>query len=361
MSNIINATTPLLVESSLTPSGTSRILRGSRVSIKDAATGSLIDADSIYLTVTDSADEVQYLLTPDTLPPIETDPGPVYSVDEIDVTGFPSGDISLVWSITDEDGYTYSSSIAVEYGSHPPLVVVADQSATVQDSTFTLDEAKTLWVKVTDSQGNPIDGYDVQWVTYDTDTNSVVERVDASLSAVGSGLYSVTHTFSATDYAAELHRYEGYWRFQRVSGGIWYEISGTRQPIRVYGATTDVQAGSLAYCTPQDVRTLQPGIDSFLSANNTTPGDREILLQSHIGVVSRRIHEQVKNSPARNKRELLRDWCALATALEIVSAAAAFSKQAAIDPFMRNLRKRVNRARAAVWGRHRTIRIGSRS
>ena len=338
-----------------------RTLKGANVFFTDAST--LINSvmDVVYCVVTDANGDTQYTLTPVSTPAIELEtPANVYYVEEIDVTSFPDGDITLTWT-GNLDGYTYTDTQTIKFNSAPAMVFVSGQTDTLEDFNVVLGQPKTFTCKLRDSLNNVVDSYATRLAFYDRLTGSIKEYVSGTLKAAGSGYWYVTHTLNSVDYAATIDRYEVVWQYQSSSGSAWYEVKNSRQELQIYTEVTDVQVGPITYCTNSYIRTLFPGIDGFLEDLNPNQAEREILLNAKREEVSARIYATVKNSRARAKRDLLKTWEAYEVYRSLLVSAHAFAKFAVEDTQIRQIDKMIQRIRYSIFGSVSTLRIGGRS
>jgi len=323
----------------------------------DDTTGSGVAWDDGYLAVVDSTGTLQYLLTTSTSPAITVKNGYFYYVSEIDVTGFPSGNITLSWTAT-VDGYDYAKSYTVQVDPNVSLQVMADLSHQVQDSQVILDSAKQLSILLMDAAGNRYDGYACRAKVQDWRNLTLVETIDLSLVSTGSGLWSVSHTFTTANYTAALDRYEIWYEFQESDGGAWTEVEDSRMFLRVQGATNDVIAGPLSYCSPSDVRKTFPGIDKYLMAVNDSVAERDLVLLERIREASLHIDAAIKNTQMLQKRDLLRKWCAWEAIYDILITAHRFAQFGIADDQLKEIRRKIAKTRVAIFGHSAFIRVG---
>ena len=337
-----------------------RILKGANCFFEDSSTGANVEMDSIYCVVSDITNATQYTLTEVSTPPIQLEiPTNVYYIDEIDVTNFRDGDITLSW-VGEIDGYEYTDTQTVKFNTAPDMIFVSGQTDTLEDFDVVLAQPKTFSCKIRDAVNNPVDGYATRLAIYDRHTTSITEYVAGSLKATGSGYWSVTKTFTSTNYSGSLDRYEIYWLYQSSDGAAWVEIKNSRQKLRIYSEVTDVQVGPITYSTNSIIRQTFPGVDRFLEDVAPNQAEREMLLNRKREEVSQRIYQQIKNSPARTKRELLATWEAYEVYRTLLLTAHAFAKFAVKDNQLRELDRMIIRIRDSIFGSVSTVRVGGR-
>lgn len=359
MTVVPSATGGLLVDGHF-DDNSDRLLKGANIWFADASTALATVMDSVVLVVKDSDATTQYTLTSVSVPAITIEtPANVYTVSEIDVTGFPTGDVTLNWTGT-LDGYEYDLVQTVAFDQTPDMVFVEGLTDTIEDSDVVLGASKVFTVRVRDSLNHPVDGYEVRAVFTDRQTGSVIERPDATLKALGTGLWTVTHTIAALTYSPDLDRYELSWDIQLEAGGSWFEIANSRRPLKIYGATADVTTGPLTYTTNDDIRKTIVGIDAFLADILPNQGEREILLNNKRQEASVYIHNMIKNTRVRAKTELLGQLEAYMVYRLVLLSAHGFAKFAVNDGQLELLDKHIKRLMANIFSPIATIRIGGR-
>lgn len=358
---LIPATRGAYYASGVFSSNSNRIIKGANVFFQDADTGLATEMDSITLEVVDNDGDVQYLLTTASTPAILLEvPDNVYVVDEIDVTGFTDGDITLSWTGT-YDGYEYTAEHVIAFDNAPDMVFVSGATDTLEDFSAVIDEAKTYTVRARDTLNNPIDGYNARLVFLDTRNGTVVERVDGTLQATGSGLWKVTKTLTSPTYAAELERYEVYWEMQlEEEVTTYFEITHSRHPLKVFLDSSNVTAGPMTYNTNESLRRYFPQIDKFLEDVVPNQAEREILLNQKRLEASHLVHPFIKNARIRVKRDLIEMWEAYETYRLILLNAHAFAKFAVDDGQVEYLDRQIKRIKGTLFSPVSTVRIGGR-
>lgn len=337
-----------------------RILQNANVFFEDSSTGLVLEMDSITLQVSDAAGVEQYTLSTVSSPAIVMEePANVYVVDEIDVTGFPDGDISLTWTAT-YDGYEYTHVQTVAFENTPDMIFVTGLTDTLEDFSIVLGQAKLFTVRARDSIQNAIDGYAVRIAIVDRDNAAVKERVDATLKAAGTGLWTVSHTLTTNTYSADLDRYELYWEMQIEASGSWFEIANSRRPLKVYNLTSDIETGPLTYTSNATIRRVFPGIDRFLEDVVPNQGEREIMLNQKRSEANTLIYPFVKNARIRARRDILELWEAYEVYRLVLLTAHAFSKFAVNDGQLALLDKQIKRIKYTVFSPISTVRVGGR-
>jgi hypothetical protein len=318
-----------------------------------------IEVAAVTLTVTDSEDQDQYLLTVLSTPSIEIDAAFVYSVDQIDVSDFPSGDITLTWTFeVDSTDYTYTQTVSFEQA--PPMVFISGQTATLQDNYIVLDQAKTFTVRISDSLGNPIDGYSAELVIWDK-SNATSTEIAAELSSAGSGLWTAAYTPSSSTFNGGLDRYEIYWLVKITEGSAWTEVYGSRQSVVTYLPSSGISTGPICYNTNQSLREAFPGVDNFLSQLAVTQGEREILLNRKRLEASSIIETKIRNHHKKINRYALELLANYETYRLILLSAHSFAKFAVKDSQLAEMNKAIARLYSSLFGNISTIRIGARA
>lgn len=308
--------------------------------------------DSVYLTITD-ADGSTEVVTDIS----NTEDFIYYPTDDLDVTGYPAGNITLDWSMT-VSGVDLTHQQIVEYSDPVPVNVTSASVASKTNNQVHLDSAHAFNILLEDSVGNVVDCYAARVVFYDTNTSSIIETQEASLSAVGSGLWSKTHTLASATYNAELRRYQHYWEVKINSGSSWTKIDNSLEWLDVYPIISDVQAGSLGYCTIQDLRTAFPFIDDHLDQFVLQQSERDIVLQQLISNVSEEIHEKVQGTKAQGKVDLLKQWCVIQCAVDLLTTyAPAYGRFADTNLQIKHLKQKLFRVKQTLLGRNRQLLI----
>jgi len=318
---------------------------------------SKISGSGVTLEVKDSEGTQQYLLTQATSPAVVLNSGSnVYYVDSVDVTAFPEGNIDFIWSITSGSDYVLTSSL--DLSNPPDVVFVQGQTATLQDFSLVLGQAKTFNIRLQDATGNPFDGNACRVVFSDTLNGSIIERVDASLTGSGQGLWGVQHTPASSSYTAALNRYELFWEAQLQSGGNYFEVENSRHLFQIYGATGNIKSSDLTYCTNQDLRTNIIGINNLLSNQINDLGEMEIILNQQRLGASSLISQFLKANPqARTSRELLRQWEIHLVWEKILVNAPLFSKMASNGLALKEVQKQRYQIESAIVGPIQFLRI----
>lgn len=333
-----------------------RILADANIYFVDSGTMNNTEMDSVVLLVKDSSGATQYTLTEQSTPAIDKDTSNLYSVEEIDVSAFPDGDITLEWTGT-LDSVDYNLTQTISYNTAPDMVFVNGETDTLPEFTFVLEQAKTLTLKTINSVGVPVDGYAVRLAIADTDTTGTT-YYDATNTSTG--VYTVSVTLSATTFYASTDRYEIYWVIQLSNNGTWYEVANSRVPVIIYGETCSVQTGPITYSSNESIRRLHPGIDAFLSDVVSNQGEREIRLNTARISASALIEPFIKNSRARYKKNLLEQWEAAEVYRDLLINAHAFAKFGGGDEQLKALDKKIGRIKAALFGPIQTFAIGGR-
>lgn len=334
-----------------------RYLQNANVYFVDADSGVAVEVDAITLSVVDAAETEQYLLSTVTTPAIELDdPGTVYTVDAIDVSDFPDGDITLNWTGT-LDGYDYTATQTIAYNTAPDMVFVSGMTDTLADYKCVLGQAKTFSIRVVDALSNPITTNAVRGVIYDR-KNASTETVSASLVSAGSGVWTFTHTLSSGSYAADLERYELYWEIQLSESGSYSEIRNSRVPLEVYSPLSEVTTGGLTYSTNSAIRQSVPDIDTLLAEINSNQAEREMILNRARWEASVVITEQVRSSKRNLRRDILELWEIYEVYRDILTKAHGFSRN---DRQLEAMDKKISRLKCTLFAPISTIRVGRRA
>ena len=272
-----------------------RNLRGANVFFIDSTTAQPVEVDAVTLTIEDSEGTTQAVLYDVSVPPVVFDDvSGLYSVDSIDVSGYPSGDITLNWEGT-LDGYSYTSTQTVNYQSAPSMVFVNGYTQSVNDYKVVLGQAKTLTIKLQDALSNPITTASVRAGVLDYINGGVVEYFSASLVSAGTGIWSFTNTFNSGTYTSALRRYELFWEVNIASQG-YTEVLKSRTPLEVYGTIGSVTTGNQTNCSNQQIRETFPNIDELLTNYSPNQAERELILNRARVEASILINENFKNT-----------------------------------------------------------------
>ena len=272
-----------------------RHLRGANIYFIDSVTADVIEMDSVTLEIVDSEGTTQAVLYDGSVPPVVFDEvSGLYSVDSIDVSGYPSGAITLNWENV-LDGYSYTSTQTVNYQSAPSMVFVNGYTQSVNDYKVVLGQAKTLTIKLQDALSNPITSAVVRAGVLDYINGGVVEYFAASLVSAGTGIWSFTNTFNSGTYTTALRRYELFWEVNINSQG-YTEVLKSRTPLEVYGTIGSVTTGNQTNCSNQQIRETFPNIDDILTNYSANQAERELILNRARVEASILINENFKNT-----------------------------------------------------------------
>jgi len=346
--------TPLIVNGNY-DSTTTYVISGANVTFKNAD-GDEVFVDSIYLAVEDSLGDV-VTITDSTIPAITTT-GYSYRVEEIDVTGYPTGDITLTWT-GELDGYEHTRAYTVAYGTTSNIVVIPGLTATTTDTSVRQDTDTKLYIKLQDLNGNAVDGYGVRARFRDRINNSVVVHTEvATLEATGSGLWSISYDFDSAIFSTGTDRYEIYWEYQLEDGDSWREVANSHHLLSVNADGTSLTTAPLAYCSEQDVRTILPSIDKYLIPLDSNKSNRDLLLQNAIHEVSLRIHNNIdrKFDMTSNNRSMVKYWCAYEVAVDIVGLS---SDNLAENGVLKRLKYKVREYKLSLFGHNNFTPVGS--
>lgn len=307
------------------------------------------ELDYIYCTITDSDGNIT------TETDVSNTDGYIYYIDEIDVTGYPSGDITLTWVMTKGDSELTHDQV-IEYSSPVDINLTADVIASRTNLNVSLDTIHQFNIVLQDDAGNRVDANGARIVFYDTTGSAIVETVSATGTGNGSGLFSVSHTLSSSLYSASLDRYQIYWEYQLTSGSNYTTVNDSLEYIQIYGSPGELGSGSLGYCTVTDVRTNYPFIDQYLSAYQTKQGEREIILQKAIYNVSQELDRQVKD--LKVNRNILEQWCALQVVIDIITGfGPAMGRFQDSNLQIKHLKQKLFRIKQSILGKNRIVSL----
>lgn len=349
---VVGGTRGSIIAEASFDSNNTRTIKGANVYFKDAY-GDNIEVEDIYLTITDSEDSLEVIDTDD----ISVEDGYIYYVEEIDITGYPSGDITLVWNATlNENPIDYTE--IVEYSSSPGVIITAGFTATKTSNKVVLDQPHVFNIILTDSAGNKLDGNLARLVIYDTSSASIKETINGTLQATGSGFWSVTHTLSSSTYSQSKERYYFYWEWQSLTNGVYGTVDGSLEWIEIYSNVATVKASNNGFCSIQDIRNTFPAIDEFMSISNTNQGDRELILQQAIVDISGEIEEAVWFSKVRHKHKLLKQYCVWKIVFDMITTQSiSFARQPSDNQQLKNIRQKIFRIEQSLFGHNRRFTI----
>jgi len=344
-------TIPLYVDSNFSDNNTATI-KGANVTFLSGGVGTQMDA--VYLEVIDSEGTIT-TLTEAGNPPIYFS-GASYFVDSIDITGYPDGNISLIWTgeLSSTD-YVLSSSIA--YGNTVAPIVLAGIEYTTHDATARQNTNKTYSIRLQDRNGVFVDGNAARFEFRDRlDTNRLVTTVSASLHTTGSGLWTTTYNHPESIIEQGVQRYEIVWFHQLLAGGSFYEVQGSRHFLTVTGDSISVETAPLAFCDVQDVRTVFPNIDKYLLPLDKSLANRNLLLQNKIYEVSLDIDYKTRNREPRHTKQMnaIKYLTAYQTALDIVSSS---SDEKGMNNVIKHLTDKRDQYLMSYFGKMRFVRV----